>query len=71
MVYDVLRSGSGPEFSSCHRPGFRAGSMRDLTNDKGEEYETVYNSNNNEFSKTIDGYENVKYEIIGMVKPLS
>ena len=25
-----------------HRPGFRAGSMRDLTNDKGEEYETVY-----------------------------
>ncbi len=30
-------------FASCRQPGFRAGVLeRDLTNDKGEEYETVY-----------------------------
>ena len=43
MVYDVLRSGSGPKSSRLSfAPDPARVHERNLTNDKGEEYETVY-----------------------------
>lgn len=43
MVYDVLRSGSGPKSGRLSLARIqRRGPWKDLTNNKGEEYETVY-----------------------------
>lgn len=43
MVYDVLRSGSGQKSGRLSLAQIPRGvHERNLTNDKGEEYETVY-----------------------------